>query len=357
MVTCAFAYLLSELTLRPVAARALSGDDEQMGHTPGIAVRTLLMWVVGTGAPAAGLLIVATVVLADDGVSASELARTVVGLAGILLVVGLGLLSLATRAVVDPLSDLDAGLRRVEAGDLETRIVVYDGSEIGRVQSAFNEMVIGLEERARLRDLFGRHVGAEVAEAALERGAQLGGEQCEATAVFVDIIGSTSLAEGTDPRGVVDILNAFYEHVVGAVEAQGGWINKFEGDAALCVFGPPNGLADHADAALRAVADLRGRLDEFAKARHVEAAIGVASGLVVAGNVGTPARYEYTVIGDPVNTAARLSELAKECPEKVLVAASTIGAARPEARTPWSEVDRVVLRGKSEPTSLHTLRG
>lgn len=354
VVTCGYAYLLSEVAMRPVAARALSRRGPVEAATPGLGIRNVLVWVVGTGVPAAGLMIVAAGVLVYGEVSASTLARTVLGLGAVTVAAGLALVALATRAVTDPLGDLTRALGRVEEGDLSTRIVVYDGTEIGRVQAQFNHMVSGLEERERLRDLFSRHVGDEVARAALERGTQMGGEECEATAVFVDIVGSTTLGQHSSPAAVVAVLNRFFEVVVDAVEAQGGWVNKFEGDAALCVFGPPTGLPDHADAALRAVRDLRQRLDALAAEVGTQAGIGVASGLVIAGNVGASGRYEYTVIGDAVNTAARLTELAKDTDAGVLAAATSVERATAQEQARWHEIDQVVVRGRTEPTVLFT---
>lgn len=353
VVTCTFSHLLSEVVLRPVAARALAQQMPAGARGPGLGLRTALVWLIGTGVPVIGMMIVGVVALFDGDVPSSSLARTMLGLGGTTLVVGLLLLVVATRAVVDPLRALRSALGRVEQGDLDAHVVVYDGSEIGQLQSSFNDMVVGLEERERLRDLFSRHVGDAVARAALERGVHLGGEQCEATALFVDIIGSTALAERQDPDEVVAVLNAFFEQVVAAVEAEGGWINKFEGDAALCVFGPPTGHADHAEAALRAARALRRRLDALAGTAGIEAGIGLSTGTVVAGNVGARDRYEYTVIGDPVNTAARLTELAKAVPGRILASGTTVAAASTDERGCWQLHDTVVLRGRSTPTELH----
>lgn len=355
IVTWAFAYLLSELALRPVAARALATAPPQV-RTPGLGSRTLLVWLAGTGAPAAGLVIVAVVSLVDSDVTATVVARTTLVISLITIVAGLGLQMLGTKAVTDPLRALAAALRQVEQGDLTTRVVVYDGSEIGRLQSAFNQMVAQFEERERLRDLFRRHVGDEVARAALERGTELGGERHEATAVFVDVIGSTTLTETVPPETVVEVLNAFFHEVVAAVEAHGGWVNKFEGDAALCVFGPPAGLPDHATAALRAVRDLAERLGRLGATHALAAGIGVATGTVTAGNVGAAQRFEYTIIGDAVNVAARLTEEAKEHRPRVLAAAATIEAADEAERARWHEVGTIEVRGRSSPITTWTFQ-
>jgi class 3 adenylate cyclase len=159
-------------------------------------------------------------------------------------------------------------------------------------------------------------VGEEVARAALARGLELGGELRDASVLFVDVIGSTPFASTRDPREVVETLNRFFGIVVEVVTLHGGWVNKFEGDAALCAFGAPAEHPDSATATLAAARELRSRLSLELDA--LDAAIGVSAGPVVAGNIGAANRYEYTVIGDAVNEAARLTELAKGESSRVL---------------------------------------
>jgi adenylate cyclase len=195
-------------------------------------------------------------------------------------------------------------------------------------------------------------VGTEVARRALERGTGLTGEQAEASAVFVDLIGSTAMAEVLPPGEVVDTLNDFFDVVVGTTDAEGGWVNKFEGDGALCIFGVPGTQPDHADRALRAARRLSLGLVGLAE-RHpgLEAGIGVSSGRVVAGNVGTEARYEYTVIGPAVNEASRLTDIAKGRTVKVLASAESVRRAGAEA-SHWHDVGTVALRGRTMPTAI-----
>jgi adenylate cyclase len=137
------------------------------------------------------------------------------------------------------------------------------------------------------------------------------------------------------------------------MDAQGGWVNKFEGDGALCIFGVPGTQPDHADRALRAARRLALRLLGLAE-RHpgLEAGIGVSSGRVVAGNVGTEARYEYTVIGPAVNEAARLTDIAKGRAVKVLASAESVRRAGAEAAH-WRDVGTVALRGRTAPTAIY----
>ena len=146
--------------------------------------------------------------------------------------------------MADPVNAVRRAMRRVEGGDLDANVTVYDGTELGQLQSGFNTMVAGLQERERIRDLFGRHVGRDVARAAAATGeVRLGGEVRRVAALFVDLVGSTTLAAQRPPGEVVGLLNRLFAVVVEVVEEHGGWVNKFEGDAALAVFGAPVGVA------------------------------------------------------------------------------------------------------------------
>jgi class 3 adenylate cyclase len=214
-------------------------------------------------------------------------------------------------------------------------------------------MAAGLGERERLRDLFGRHVGTTVAQQALDRGISLGGEERTVAALFVDVSGSTGLARRLGPEEMVGLLNRFFAVVVDATSAEGGLVNKFEGDAALCVFGAPGEHPDPAGAALRAARAVRAAVTA---AGEVDVGIGVAFGPVVAGQVGAASRLEYTVIGDPVNEAARLTELAKSLPGRVVASEEALRAAAGAEAAHWARGEPVVLRGRDVPTSTWVLR-
>jgi adenylate cyclase len=164
--------------------------------------------------------------------------------------------------------------------------------------------------------------------------------------MFVDIIGSTGLAQRKDPDAVVAILNRFFDAVVRVVAIEGGLVNKFQGDGALCIFGTPLPHDDHAARGLRAA---RALAVELAPMGDIAAAIGVSSGEVVAGNVGAADRYEFTVIGDAVNEASRLTEEAKLCASHVLASERTIRAAGAE-NNGWRPGETLQLRGRAEPT-------
>jgi adenylate cyclase len=353
LVVCGYSYLLTEFALRPVAARALTAGAPPR-RWAGVRVRNVLIWGVGCGLPVAGLMLVAVFSLARGDVSASRLAVTVLALGGVTLTFGLLLTWLGLSATVTPIRLVRAGLADVQAGHLDRRVVVFDGTELGELQAGFNRMAQGLEERERLRDLFGRHVGQDVAAEALKGSPQLGGEERQVAVFFIDLIGSTSLAASRPPAEVVGMLNRFFSVVVDEVENHGGFINKFEGDGALAVFGAPALLEDAAGRALAAARCIQERLST--ELAETGAAIGVASGRAVAGNVGHERRFEYTVIGDPVNEAARLCELAKTVPGRLLASWSAVAAAAPDEQNRWESGDSVVLHGREEATVLGTPR-
>jgi adenylate cyclase len=348
LVTCAIVYLLAERLLRTASARALTGAVEERRLAPGIKTRTFLAWVLGTAVPIVGLALVAVSRLVDGDFQGDKLPTTVLVLSGIALVTGLAIAMLSARAIADPVVSVRRALQRVEEGDLDIEVPVYDGSEIGQLQAGFNRMVEGLRERERIQDLFGRHVGEDVARAALEQEVELGGETREVAVLFVDIVGSTELASQRPATEVVDVLNRFFGVVVEVVREHGGWVNKFEGDAALAVFGAPVPLDDHAGQALAAARELHDRLRGVGE---VEAGIGVSAGEVVAGNIGEEQRFEYTVIGDPVNEAARLTELAKDR-GGVLASAATLERADSEEAGRWRMDGTVELRGRGSETRL-----
>ncbi|MFG1997686.1 adenylate/guanylate cyclase domain-containing protein [Spirillospora sp. NPDC048911] len=355
--TCTIVYLLSERLLRPAAALVLTAEKHPRRiKLPGVTTRVMLAWALGTAIPVFGLVCVAVGALAAGGIGTTQLAITILGLGGTALLVGMAVTYLATQAIADPIKTVRKGMAMVERGHLETEIEVYDASEVGQLQSGFNHMVAGLRDHERLRDLFGRHVGEEVAGLALENGRiELGGETREVAVLFVDLTGSTRLAETHAPGEVVTLLNQFFGVVVETVNGHGGWINKFEGDAALAIFGAPTDLDDPAGGALGAARELSFRLRT--EVPQVDAGIGVSAGPVVAGYIGAEQRFEYTVIGDPVNEAARLSDLAKVAPGRVLASSTVLELAHLAEADEWDLGKSVTLRGRSRPTRLAAPRG
>jgi adenylate cyclase len=348
--TCALGYLVAERILRPVTARALAARPARETVAPGVRGRLAMAWLLGTGVPLLGLLVVGTVGVAKSGVDTHYLAAAVLFLGVVAYAVGLFATVFAAKAIADPITSVRTGLESVERGVLDAHVAVDDGSEVGLLQAGFNRMAEGLRERERIRDLFGRQVGEEVARAALREGTRLGGEEREVGALFVDLVGSTSMALAMPPTEVVRLLNRFFRVVVEVVESEGGLVDKFEGDAALCVFGAPVPCDDPAGEALHAARVLAARLARDLP--EIDFGIGISAGTAVAGNVGAEHRFEYTVIGDPVNEAARLSELAKQRPERVLASRAALLKAAEAESAAWTVTDSAVLRGRTVETGV-----
>jgi adenylate cyclase len=350
IVTCAYVYLLSEFTLRPIAARALAGDPPPKRLlAAGLKARTVFFWAVGTAAPVAGLMLAAVFTLVEKNVTTVRLSITILALGTVVLIFGCVLTVLSAKSVVAPVRSVRNALTLIGDGDLEVRIPVFDGTELGSLQAGFNRMAAGLRERERIRDLFGRYVGPEVVREALTRDA-LGGEERFVAVLFVDLAGSTELAAARPPGEVVQLLNRFFTVVVDEVDRHDGFVNKFAGDAVLAVFGAPTELPDAAGNALSAARALAARLVE--ELPEATAGIGVTAGIVVAGTVGDERRHEYTVIGDPVNEAARLTELAKSVPGRLMASMTAVREAAPAEAAHWQPGDEVVVRGRTEPTHL-----
>jgi adenylate cyclase len=352
VTTTAIGYLMAERILRPVTACALADSPPERPVGPGVGQRVITVWGLATGVPLLGMAAVAVAGLLGTHFDRTLLAASILFLAVLSIGVGLLATKLGARSLSEPLGEMRKALGRIEQGEFGARVAVDDGSEMGLLEAGFNRMASGLQEREQLQDLFGRHVGEEVARAALDGGVQLGGEVRVVAILFVDLVGSTALAASLPPAQVVALLNDFFELVFDVVKSHGGMVNKFEGDGALCVFGAPVPLDDPAGAALAAARELRARLlDELPE---LDAGIGVSAGEAVAGNVGAQERFEYTVIGDPVNQAARLCEIAKRTPERVVVSATAVAMASPLEAARWSLGESTVLRGRDTPTQLAT---
>ena len=152
-----------------------------------------------------------------------------------------------------------------------------------------------------------------------------------------------------EPEHVIALLNGFFDLMVETVTLEGGIVNKFKSNGAVCVFGAPVAHEDHAGNALRAARALRAAIGELGAEHGVRTAIAISSGEVVAGNVGSSDRYEYTVIGDPVNEAARLVDAAAGHPSRVLASAASISSAGKEAQN-WIASRKLPLRGRRKPT-------
>lgn len=353
MGTIAFSYLVAERSTREIARRALEDGPDLPPTVPGVTARVMATWALSTGMPVIGVVLIsAGVTLGILPEDAEKLRLATMIICGVALFIGVQAMFMVSRSISDPIKSVRRGVDRVTGGDLTAEVPVYDASEIGLLQRGFNEMVEGLRERERVRDLFGRHVGEDVAEQALEVGAALGGEVRDVAVIFVDVVGSTELTLSKSPVEIVELLNRFFAVVIDCVDQHGGSINKFEGDAALCIFGAPVARADAAGDAMAAARAMSAGLARDVPELGV--CVGVSAGNVVAGNVGSAERHEYTVIGDPVNEAARLTEIAKRFPGGVVASGAVLDRASRSEAANWQVDGSETLRGRNRPTRLAT---
>jgi len=280
--------------------------------------------------------------------------------AGALLLSILGAL-LVARSVSRPVSELSGAAQRVGSGDLSARVMAQGQDEIGLLASRFNAMVEGLQERDRTRDLLGKVVSRQIADELMGSAIELGGEERECTILFSDLRGFTSLSEGRSPVEILALLNRYFSRMTAVVDANGGVVDKFIGDALMALFGVPVAAED---AAARAVATALGMQDALAElneefgltssafSRQLRIGMGLATGEVVAGNMGSTERLNYTVIGDAVNLASRLEGLSKAYRVATVVSEATLAAA---AHPPALELDRVRVQGQIEIHRVFTL--
>ena len=234
---------------------------------------------------------------------------------------------LFSRRLTRPVHQITAGLYRVQQGDFNTDLTITSGDEFGDIAEAFNEMTDELAEKARLRAMFAQSVSAEVAEQMLSGEISTGGELREVTVLFCDIRGFTQITESMAARNVIEMLNEYFSALMPCVEANGGIVDKLAGDEIFAVFGAPLDLEDDALAAVRCALAMKSALEPFNAARlqkseqELTFGIGISTGAVVAGRLGTENRRNYTVLGNTVNVGARLCSSAG--PGQILISGST----------------------------------
>jgi len=263
---------------------------------------------------------------------------------------------LIARMVTRPVLKLAAGARRIEQGDYLQTVDIDQRDEIGELARAFSSMGKGLAERDRVRSLLGKVVSPAIAEELLSKEIELGGEEREVSILFSDLRNFTSLCENRSPQEILALLNRYLTQVSAVVEDHGGVIDKYVGDSVMALFGAP---LHHGDDAARATgtalgmhAALKDLNEDFAKRGwpRLEIGVGINTARVVAGNMGSLTRMNYTVIGDGVNLASRLERLSKHYAVPIVISETTQVAA---AGFVYRELDRVCVKGKTEAVNIY----
>jgi adenylate cyclase len=272
------------------------------------------------------------------------------------LVVLLAGLLLISRQVTRPVKALVAGAQRIAEGDYLQRVELRQEDEVGQLAVAFNAMAQGLAEKERVRALLGKVVSPEIANELLSRDVELGGEEREVSILFADVRGFTSLCEGQSPQGILALLNEYFSAVTAVIEAEGGVVDKYIGDAVMALFGAPLSCSDAPARAVRAALGMQRAVASLNRnfaargLKPIDIGVGVHSDRVVVGNMGSSTRLNYTAIGDGVNLASRLEGLTKYYGVALVVSAQTAALA---PGLQWLELDRVRVKGKQE--AVHIL--
>jgi class 3 adenylate cyclase/HAMP domain-containing protein len=255
------------------------------------------------------------------------------------LMLMVGLLVLVGKDINESTQKLVGGLKEVEQGTLDHEVKIYSTDEFSVIGKGFNQMIAGLRERNFIRDTFGKYVAPKVLEKILsETGSSNGkelrlkGERRQVTILISDIRDFTSRTEQSTAEEIVDLLNGYLERMVAIVEKFDGTVDKFIGDAIMVLFGAPFAKSDDPDRALQTALAMRQELRAFnielakrvPKIKPLRIGIGIHTGEVVAGNIGSTDRLEYTVIGDAVNLASRIEGLTKQFRTDILISDVTV---------------------------------
>ena len=284
------------------------------------------------------------------------LSRVLLGIFLFAVLMSLAAAWLMARSVVRPVKILQQGARKIAEGNFSHRVEIKQRDELGQLADTFNEMGAGLEERDRVRNLLGKVVSPEIAEELLSRQIELGGEERVVTVLFSDIRNFCSLCEKLAPGEVVALLNAWFTRAHEVIERHGGVVDKYIGDAVMALFGAPLDKPDAAGRAVGASLDLQQAVQQLNKeliadgTPELNIGIGIHTDRVLAGNMGSASRLNYTVIGDGVNLASRLEGLCKYYGVESIVSEDTRKQASAYA---FRELDRVCVKGKQQPVTIY----
>jgi adenylate cyclase len=267
------------------------------------------------------------------------------------------------RTLSRPLRTLAEHTEVIARGDYGNRLQLDRADEIGQLGAAFDRMSEGLAERDKVRDLLEKNVSPEVAAQLMRDGSALGGEEREVTVLFVDLRRFTAMSESLPPREILALLNRYFDRMSGIVEIYHGIVDKYMGDEIMALFGAPVPLVNHANNAILAAIEMKsalGRLNaelETEGLSRLKFGIGINTSKMIAGNMGSSRRLNYSVIGDGVNVAARLQNLTRmsQYQADILVSAATLAASKGRFRT--RNLGAVPVRGRDMPVEIFAVDG
>lgn len=263
------------------------------------------------------------------------------------------------RLFREPLERMDRMTRVIQKGDYSVQTEVLTGDELGRLSNSLNNMAKGLAEREKMKDTFGKVVDPVIRDHLLSGNIDLGGVNYTATVLFTDIRNFTTISEQLSPDILVSMLNRYFSEITAAITEEGGLVNKFIGDAVMALFGVPVPVETHGAQAIRAAKEILRRRDILNKQFVAEglpefkSGIGIHTGNLIAGNIGSKERMEFTAIGDTVNVAARLESSCKELKQEILFSDATrLNHPSPDQ---FQHIGSVKVKGRNEPVIIYTV--
>ncbi|MBN8221278.1 MAG: HAMP domain-containing protein [Spirochaetes bacterium] len=291
--------------------------------------------------------------------SVNRLRTTAALIAGIIILAALLLVYFFAKTISEPIRELKIAAEKIKSGDYNTRLTPRSGDEVGALTQSFNEMAVGLEEREKLKGALGKFVNPEIAEKAMKGELKLGGERRTATIFFSDIRSFTAISEKLEPEEVVEFLNAYMTIMVKIIGDHNGIVDKFIGDAIMAVWGVPESKGNDALNAVNATIEMRTALLEFNKGRGsakkpiIKIGCGLNTGPVLAGQIGSEDRLDYTVIGDAVNLASRVETLNKPFGTDILISEDTYQIVKNDFDC--EPMQKIKVKGKSEPQQIYAV--
>ncbi len=279
----------------------------------------------------------------------------------IVLTLAILILYFFSKTISGPIVRLFDATKEIERGNFRVDIVPASYDEIGELTRSFVAMGRGLEEREKLKETFGKFVNKEIAEQVLKGEIRLGGERKTATIFFSDIRAFTAISEKLEPEEVVEFLNQYMTRMVECVNLTKGVVDKFIGDAIMAVWGTPVSYGNDAENAVNGALMMRKELQDFNRGRGgdkkpvIKIGCGINTGPVLAGQIGSNERMEYTVIGDTVNLASRVEALNKPFGTDILISQDT--QEKVKGIYLLEPMQKIRVKGKQEPQQIYAVLG
>jgi adenylate cyclase len=345
-------YLVLEAGMRPVLVdiNQSQAAPRLSAQVSAIPLRVRLMAALPLINLITGLVVAA---FTSGGGGGAALGLDVLVAVAVATTISLELTVLFAKSILRPIADLQRATEAVREGHFDVSVPVTTGDELGELAASFNQMVAGLAEREQLREAFGTYLDKSVAEYILSEGFAEEGVERDVSVLVCDVRDFTEFARQADAKEVVARLNELFEMVVPIVTRHGGHIDKFVGDGVLAVFGVPETYPDHADRAVRAACEIATRVNSD-HGPDLRIGVGVNTGPVVAGSIGGAGRLNFSVIGDPVNVAARVEAATREIDEDILITEAT--RCELSSSIDIKECGEHELKGLGQPLALYAPR-